>query len=223
MHGIGLRHWTGSTLLHAALIAGLLWMQWSLQILPHKPATVEWDVSLVEPAPPAAPPAPPVREQALVKPPREIPKPVTHVAPTPPPAAETPPQPVREAPPQGITPPRMEAPAPVVSAPRPQPVVQLPYADGAWIGQTLTGVMNARKRYPLQARRMGVEGKVVIEAVVNEQGRVVEAKIKSSSGSPILDQDALALLRSVPDLKPDKMKLAARTVVQIPVNYVLEQ
>jgi len=116
----------------------------------------------------------------------------------------------------------MEAPAPAVTAPPPQPP-QLPYADGAWVGETLARVMNARKQYPLQARRMGVEGKVVIEAVVNQQGRVVEATIMISSGSSILDQDALALLRTVPDIKPEKMRLAARTVVQIPVNYVLDR
>ena len=220
MVGIGLRFWTGSALFHAALIAGLLWMQWRLPLQPRKPAAMEWDVSFIEPSPPAAPPAPaalpPVHEQAPVKHLRDSPTPVTRVHQ---PASP----PVFQAPPQEPALPRMESAAPALAEPPPQPAPQLPYADGAWVGQTLAGVMNARKQYPLQARRMGVEGKVVIEAVVNQQGRVVEAAIKSSSGSPILDQDALALLRSVPELKPEKMKLAARTVVQIPVNYVLEQ
>jgi len=215
--GIGLRHWTASALLHAALIAGLLWMQWRLPLLPRKPAVMEWDVAFVEPSPPpaAAQPMPPVHEPAPALPPREVPR---LSARTPRPASP----PADEPQAQDPAPPRMEAPAPAITAPPPQPP-QLPYADGAWVGETLARVMNARKQYPLQARRMGVEGKVVIEAVVNQQGRVVEATILISSGSPILDQDALALLRTVPEIKPEKMRLAARTVVQIPVNYVLDR
>ena len=223
MNRIEIRHWSGSVLLHAVLIAALLWMQSGLRKPLRKPAVIEWEVSFFEPAPPvAAPPSPlpPVHEKPIVPLPRPVPRTVARV--------ESPevqqPQPEKPAP-QEVPAARSEAPVPVVTPPPrpPQPAPQLPFADGGWIGQALSGLMNARKRYPLQARRMGVEGKVVIEAVIDEGGRVVEAGIKSSSGSPILDQDALVLLRSVPPLKPEKMKLAARTVVEIPVSYVLEQ
>ncbi len=42
----------------------------------------------------------------------------------------------------------------------------------------------ARPDYPVQAKRQGIEGEVVLEATINEQGRVVESR--AVSGHPLL-------------------------------------
>ena len=41
-----------------------------------------------------------------------------------------------------------------------------------------------RPEYPVQAKRMGIEGEVILEATINEQGRVVESR--ALSGHPLL-------------------------------------
>jgi periplasmic protein TonB len=45
--------------------------------------------------------------------------------------------------------------------------------------------------YPMQARRLGIQGSVVLQVLVDAEGRVTDAKLVTSSGSPILDQAAL--------------------------------
>jgi|GEM_PF-5724372 len=222
MSQLNYKHWCGSALIHGSAVALLVLMQWSLSSSTPKKIT-EWDVSLLQTAveqvpekvavaPEAAEPAPalklapvvplkpklaaPTRSPAPIPTPNPSPTPPTEPAPTPP-LSPLPP-------PQVITPP------------------EKPFADGAWLNQTVWGLMNGRKRYPLVARRMGVEGKVVIEAIINDQGQIVKAEIKQSSGSPFLDQDALALLKSVTPLKIDKYRLAPNTPLVIPVTYALE-
>lgn len=224
MKRIALRHWTGSALLHAALILGLLWMQWHLRVPRSRPPIVEWQVSFAEPPPSRVQaPRPPIERQTL-----RAARPLPTPRPAPRPEPRVVQQTLPEAPPPPTPPALHSDPAPVAAPPPPPPpppapVPQVAYADGGWVGQALSGLMNAHKRYPLQARRMGVEGKVVIRAVIDAQGHVVDAGIKDSSGSPILDRDALALLRSIPPIRPENLKLAARTVVEIPISYVLEQ
>lgn len=50
---------------------------------------------------------------------------------------------------------------------------------------------NPEPVYPPRARRLGLEGFVLLEVKVNTQGRAVEVTIKESSGHDILDQAAL--------------------------------
>ena len=108
--------------------------------------------------------------------------------------------------------------------PRKEPVMpEKPLADSAWLTRTLWGLMNARKRYPLMARRMGVEGKVLVEATIDEHGQVVRATVKQSSGNALLDADALELLKAVTPLKLDQFYLAVDTTVVIPIAYQLEK
>lgn len=220
MPRLRLSHWGGSAALHGGLLLALLAAQAALRTPPVE-KTIEWDVSVVEaapqhsapnPQPAPAKPAPPQHTPAPHPQPSQ-PTPVAQPTPTPP-----------AAPSVASTPTPIPTPA-VVKAPPPPPVEappEKPLADSSWLTHTLWGMMNGRKRYPLQARRMGAEGKVIIEAEIDEHGEIIHAEIKQSAGSAILDQDALSLLKSVTPLKVDKMRLAARTKVQIPVSYVLE-
>lgn len=106
--------------------------------------------------------------------------------------------------------------APAASAP------EKPLADSAYLSRSVFALMNARKRYPAMARRLGLEGQVVIEAVINERGQLQSAEIRQSSGFELLDQDALALLKSVTPLALESHRIAANTRVQIPLRYALE-
>ncbi len=61
-------------------------------------------------------------------------------------------------------------------------------------GELEAPVWNPRPAYPDSARKAGWEGLVAIEMEVGPDGRVVQARILSSSGHEILDRAALAAL-----------------------------
>ena len=48
--------------------------------------------------------------------------------------------------------------------------------------------------YPKQARAKGVEGMVIVKALISEDGRLLETNVKTSSGSSILDSSAVSSL-----------------------------
>jgi protein TonB len=192
---------------------------------PHPAARVsQWDVSLLEAPPPEHPVAAPPRQPSPVSRPvrKEVVKPVEQARVTAPLIQPPAPQP---------EPPRTTAPEPAIAPPPPRPEPppppveakpELPLADGAWLGKSLWDRMNAHKHYPLMARRMGVEGRVVIEAVIDARGQIVSASIAKSSGSEILDDDAMALLKAATPLKLEHVRLAERTTVRIPMVYSLD-
>ncbi|HTN94293.1 MAG TPA: energy transducer TonB [Gallionella sp.] len=204
-----MRHWSASLSLHAIAIAALLVMQWELRHATPKESS-EWDVSMLE--------SPVVSEQQptpqIVKQPKAVEPVQSDPAPS-----QLPPTPVTET--EATPPVSTNIPTPI--QPQSEPPPDKTFADSSWLTQTLWGLMNARKRYPLMARRMGIEGKVLVEATINEQGQVVQATVKQSSGNSILDADALELLRTVTPLKLDQFKLASNTTVVIPVTYQLEK
>jgi protein TonB len=51
------------------------------------------------------------------------------------------------------------------------------------------------KRYPQAARRLRLQGSVGVRFFLDRAGRVIRAEIAKSSGSPILDEEALATLK----------------------------
>jgi periplasmic protein TonB len=59
----------------------------------------------------------------------------------------------------------------------------------------VSGWLAARKIYPEEARRRGEEGNVSIRFTVDRSGRVLETTIVTRSGSALLDEAALNLLR----------------------------
>jgi TonB family protein len=55
--------------------------------------------------------------------------------------------------------------------------------------------LNRFKRYPPQARKAHIEGVVMLHFVMDANGNVRTAEIAKSSGRPLLDKEALALIR----------------------------
>jgi protein TonB len=97
-----------------------------------------------------------------------------------------------------------EAPLPIKPAeivtgptqPYEPPVVYDPVVPKAQPGPITPARMDpratAQPAYPPAARRMGEEGSVVIRIHIGRDGRVLRAELAQSSGSPRLDQAALA-------------------------------
>lgn len=78
------------------------------------------------------------------------------------------------------------------------------------------------KVYPAQARRRRQEGGVTLAFVIDRQGRVLSSQVIRSSGNPLLDQAALAMLeaaqplpRPPSDLGGDRLSLTYETAFSL--------
>ena len=77
--------------------------------------------------------------------------------------------------------------------------------------------------YPLVARRLGMEGVVLLEVVVAPDGRAADVRIVRSSGHPALDESALATVRDRWRFVPahrDGVPVESR--VTVPIRFKLE-
>jgi len=73
-------------------------------------------------------------------------------------------------------------------------------------------------RYPDEAMRLGIEGKVLLSFIVLENGRTGSIEVIGSSGYRLLDQsakEAVALTRI-------GRKVPYRVVVRLPITYRLQ-
>mgnify|MGYP002625231628 CR=1 FL=1 len=69
--------------------------------------------------------------------------------------------------------------------------------------------------YPRRAREQGWEGVVLLHLAITEQGDVVEATVKKSSGHDMLDNQALQTIQHLKFLVP--------SVVNLPIKFDLRQ
>jgi protein TonB len=81
---------------------------------------------------------------------------------------------------------------------------------------------NPPPRYPRIARRKGYEGTVVLEVLVNTEGKVADRRIFRSCGHPVLDRAAMKSIRNwlfEPAMRGDKK---VEMWVKIPVRFELK-
>jgi protein TonB len=83
-------------------------------------------------------------------------------------------------------------------------------------------VRRVSPRYPRQARAAGTSGLVLLEAVLDREGRV-EERIKVVRSIPMLDEAAIEALRQW-RFRParDQHRQAVRVVLEVPMRFVLE-
>ena len=172
--------------LHVGVVAVLV----SLDVLPLPAPLATLMVRVIQ--------APP--KQAEITPPR--PKPVTNK-----PVAQSRPEPAPE---RSLLAAETQAPAAVqapaikeIPLPQPATVAAPPAAtseprfDAAYLD-------NPAPVYPALSRRMGEEGRVILRVFVEANGRASQVQIKTSSGSPRLDQaaqDAVSRWKFFPALR----------------------
>ena len=78
-------------------------------------------------------------------------------------------------------------------------------------------------RYPQEAIRNGIQGRVMVEFIINKDGKVSDAKVVKSV-SPELDEEALRVVMASPKWKPGKVKgEKVRVSMSIPVEFRLER
>lgn len=93
--------------------------------------------------------------------------------------------------------------------------------DFGWVGLALRARVEERKRYSVDARLHGWEGRVVIAADILADGRIIESRIVEGSGNHRLDEDARSLVASVSPLKLTHVLEADRLTVKIPIVFGL--
>jgi protein TonB len=141
----------------------------------------------------------------------------------------------KPSPSKGLAPPlRLVAPSPLivqppevrVAAPAP-PVAAAPPAAPPMAGpgegrDSFLGLLLAQldrfKRYPRAARQARIEGVVMLHFVMDASGKVLSAEIARSSGRPVLDDEALALIQRaqpLPALPADYPTRSLDAVVSI--------
>lgn len=175
-------------------------------------------------------------------PPPELPKPTT----PPPPTAMQVPVPVvipQMAPPPQITPPPPApvAPPPVNPAPAPVDAIRAPAPPApapapATTGRTaspediyvsgLRGYLNSIKRYPTsrEARQLRPQGIVKLKLEIDRAGQLLSATVEASSGSLLLDNEALRTVRNgrFPAIPADAFAGQATKTFIVPVEYLHE-
>jgi periplasmic protein TonB len=95
-------------------------------------------------------------------------------------------------------------------------------ADFGWLRDTLWGRIEELKRYPVLARMNHWEGKVVVSAVIRDDGEVMGVQIAETSGRTVLDEEAMAVMKKASPLRL-KHPLGQRQItILIPINYRLD-
>ncbi|MGF1547488.1 MAG: energy transducer TonB [Thiotrichales bacterium] len=169
-------------------------------------------------APLAAPPAPvapaPPPERAVAPPPKQRPK-AERAKPVPTPASAAPISPPAEAaapqPPAPITEIAATTP-PAASPPQPPPTLEL---------QPARYRHNPAPAYPERARRLGLEGDLILQAEVHPDGTPGEIRIHRASGNALLDRAARDAVRTWRFEPARRGTEPVASWVEIPVRFRL--
>lgn len=79
--------------------------------------------------------------------------------------------------------------------------------------------LNQNLKYPDAARRNNIQGRVVVAFVINRDGSVSGAHV-STAVHPLLDREALRVVRLMPRWKPGEERgKPCRTMFVIPINF----
>ena len=77
-------------------------------------------------------------------------------------------------------------------------------------------------KYPTIAQENGVQGRVIVQFVVNQDGSIVDPLVVRSV-DPYLDKEALRVIKMMPKWKPGKQRgKAVRVKYTVPVTFKLQ-
>lgn len=117
-----------------------------------------------------------------------------------------------------------QAPAPtqmaaIFSAPTNTPTTR----DYGWLSEAILRRVEELKRYPASARVDHAEGKVVVKAVIDEDGGIGEVEVFQSSGHPGLDKAAVETMREAAPFHLPRPLGQPRMTIKIPMSYRLDR
>lgn len=207
----------GVTFAHAGLLGLLLLVPDTPEpITPPRPLMV----SLIEPQVEAPQPKPkPETEPQPPKPvAKPLPTPVLAAKPTPAPMPQPVAAPPESAPVPEPMPDVLPPPAPVAEAPKPAP----PLPPAPTPPRPADYLANPKPPYPALSKRLGEEGTVRLNILVNPDGSVARLELAQSSGYPRLDRSAMDTVQSSWKFEPARQggrPVAAWVIV--PIQFTL--
>jgi protein TonB len=153
--------------------------------------------------------------QDLAPPPRPVQAPTTVIV-APPEVTFEVASPITAAPPA-------PTPAPVAAPVAAPPSTVAGEGKDAFLGRLL-GQLNRFKQYPRTARQAHVQGVVMLHFTMDAEGKVTSYEIAKSSGRPVLDAEALALIQRAQPLPPIPAGYPTRTLDAIvPIEFYLDR
>ena len=98
-------------------------------------------------------------------------------------------------------------------------VQKIPEFPGGW--SAFMTWLTKNLQYPASAKQQKIQGTVVVSFIVNKDGSVASTKV-STSVDPLLDNEALRVMKMMPKWKPgmDKNKVC-RTMIAVPIVFQL--
>ena len=96
-------------------------------------------------------------------------------------------------------------------------VQKIPEVPGGW--SAFMTWLTKNLKYPVAAQQQKIQGTVVVSFIVNKDGSVANVKV-STSVNPLLDNEALRVMKMMPKWKPgiDHNK-TCRTMIAVPVVF----
>jgi protein TonB len=117
-------------------------------------------------------------------------------------------------------PPKAERTAPVPAAAR-AGKINASNVQSSWVRQLLAH-LNRYKQYPPAARSRREEGVVTLSFTMDRDGLILARRVANSSGSKLLDAEALAMLRRAEPLPPFPASMAgASRSFNVPIRFSL--
>ncbi|MEP6933455.1 MAG: TonB family protein [Nitrospirota bacterium] len=95
--------------------------------------------------------------------------------------------------------------------------------DYGWLSEAILRRMEKLKRYPASARVDRAEGKVVVKALIDEDGSISEVEIFQSSGHITLDEAAIETMRQAAPIHLPHPLGQPRMTIKIPMSYRLDR
>lgn len=91
--------------------------------------------------------------------------------------------------------------------------------------QMISGAIHRYRVYPAEARRTNLQGDGVVRVRINRKGKILYYAIEHSTGSDLLDQAMLAMVRQANPVPPVPIGYPAGTLVEflIPVSFALQR
>ena len=98
-------------------------------------------------------------------------------------------------------------------------VDQLPTPQGGQTG--LNNYLMKNLRYPAEAQRAKIQGKVIVGFIVTNVGRIADVQVKQSVGGGC-DEEAVRVIKGMPDWTPGQLKGKPVNVqTSLPVSFTL--
>ena len=98
-------------------------------------------------------------------------------------------------------------------------VEQMPEFPGG--NAALMQYLNKNIKYPVIAQEQGVQGRVIVQFVVNKEGSIVDAQVVRSV-DPYLDKEAIRVINTMPKWTPGKQRgKPVRVKFTVPVAFRL--